>query len=215
MVQDAAQGYHWDNTQCTLHPFVLYYRNNIGECKCTSLCIISNGMKHNTVTVHKFQSKIIQYITTEHPNVTKILYFNDGAASPYRNYKNFSNWINHQTDFGISAEWHFFATFHGKSPCDGVGGTVKRAAARASLQATTSGFLLTPDDLYHWCQRHISGIKFIWVDKQEIEDHSKVLKQRFLSAIKIPGTRENHSFRPGICKLYLFIYSLNGVMGIS
>ena len=32
MVQDAAQGYHWDNTHCTLHPFVLYYRNNIGEC---------------------------------------------------------------------------------------------------------------------------------------------------------------------------------------
>ena len=31
-----------------------------------------------------------------------------------------------------------------KSPCDGVGGTVKREVARASLQATTTGFLLTP-----------------------------------------------------------------------
>ena len=132
-----------------------------------------------------------------------------------KNHKNFSNLINHRTDFGTSAEWHFFATSHGKSPCDGVGGTVKRAAARASLQATTSGFLLTPDDLYQWCQQHISGIKFIWVDKQEIEDHSKVLEQRFLNAIKIPGTRENHSFIPGICKLYLSIYSLNGVMGIN
>jgi hypothetical protein len=26
IVQDAAQGYHWDNTQATLHPFVAYFK---------------------------------------------------------------------------------------------------------------------------------------------------------------------------------------------
>ena len=36
--------------------------------------------------------------------------------------------------FGISAEWHFSATLHGKGSCDGLGGTVKRLGARASLQ---------------------------------------------------------------------------------
>ena len=40
----------------------------------------------------------------------------------------------HKEDFGIPAEWHFFATSHGKGPCDGVGGTVKHEAAKASLQ---------------------------------------------------------------------------------
>jgi hypothetical protein len=25
-------------------------------------------------------------------------------------------------DFGALAEWHFFATSHGKSACDGIGG---------------------------------------------------------------------------------------------
>ena len=28
----------------------------------------------------------------------------------------------------------FFATSHGKSPCDGIGGTIKHLVARASLQ---------------------------------------------------------------------------------
>lgn len=27
IVQDAVQGYHWNNSQVTLHPFVYYYKN--------------------------------------------------------------------------------------------------------------------------------------------------------------------------------------------
>ena len=130
------------------------------------------------------------------PSVTKVYYFSDGAASQYKNYKNFSNLIMHFEDFGLSAEWHFFATSHGKSPCDGIGGTVKREVARASLQATTTGFILNPSDLYQWCQQHIAGILFIWVSQEEIEAHGLVLNERFNSARKIPGTRENHSFVP-------------------
>ena len=38
----------------------------------------------------------------------------------------------HFKDFGLKAEWIFFATSHGKSTCDGIGGTVKRTTA--SLQ---------------------------------------------------------------------------------
>ena len=64
----------------------------------------------------------------------KIIYFSDGAAAQYKNRKNFLNLCHHKADFGVDAEWHFFATSHGKGPCDGLGGTVKRLAARASLQ---------------------------------------------------------------------------------
>ena len=72
-----------------------------------------------------------------------------------------------------------------------------RQVSRASLQATTSGFILTADDLYQWCQQHITGIKFIWVDKEDIENHSVQQEARFLKASRIPGTRQNHSFVPG------------------
>ena len=67
-------------------------------------------------------------------SVKKVYYFSDGAAAQYKNCKNFITLCHHVVDFGIPAEWHFFTTSHGKSACDGVGGTVKRLAAKASLQ---------------------------------------------------------------------------------
>ena len=39
----------------------------------------------------------------------------------------------HKEDFWVQAEWHFYATSHGKGPCDGIGGTVKCLAAMTSL----------------------------------------------------------------------------------
>ena len=35
----------------------------------------------------------------------------------------------------MAAEWIIFATSHGKSPCDGVGGFVKHYVAKRSLQS--------------------------------------------------------------------------------
>ena len=32
VLQDAAQGYHWNNPQATIHPFVIYYRHSGKEC---------------------------------------------------------------------------------------------------------------------------------------------------------------------------------------
>ena len=45
-------------------------------------------------------------------------------------------WLAGQYLFAV-LEWHLFATSHGKSPCDGIGGTVKSSLARASLQNTS------------------------------------------------------------------------------
>ena len=60
--------------------------------------------------------------------VLKITYFIDGCAAQFKNCKNLIKLCYHKEDFGIPAEWHFFATSHGKGPCDGVGGAVKREA---------------------------------------------------------------------------------------
>ena len=65
----------------------------------------------------------------------------------------------YHADFNATAEWKFFATSHGKSPCDGIGGTVKRLAARVSLQAPREGQILNPESFYQWCRSNISGIE--------------------------------------------------------
>jgi len=52
-------------------------------------------------------------------------YFSDGCSGQHKNYKNFLNLTYHKHDFDVDASWVFFATSHGKSPCDGIGGMVK------------------------------------------------------------------------------------------
>lgn len=117
-------------------------------------------MKHNTISFYSFQKTFIDYIKNKYPQFEKIHYFSDGSAAQYKNKKNFINICHHKDDFGLEAEWHFFATSHGKSPCDGAGGTIKRTVKKASLQRTADHHILTPTAMFDFCSTQIPGIKF-------------------------------------------------------
>ena len=196
VLQDAAQGFHWNNSQATVHPFVIYYRHS-GEERHLSLVIISDCLHHDTIAVFLFQKTLITFLKTVLPcQPTKMVYFSDGAASQYKNRKNFINLCNHESDFGIQAEWHFSATSHGKSACDGVGGTVKRLAARASLQRPYDEQIITPFHLFEWAAANIPGIVFRYCSYQQYEETKSSLELRFQNARTIPGTRKLHSFIP-------------------
>jgi len=153
-------------------------------------------MQHDSVTVHVFIGVVMNYIKQSYPHIKAIKYFSDGAASQYKNFKNFANLLHHQEDFGLAAEWHFFATSHGKSPCDGIGGTVKRLVARSSLQATNSNHILTAEQLFEWATVNITGIKFFFVPNSDIQLKTPQQEIRFTNAKKVPGTRNNHCFIP-------------------
>ena len=116
--------------------------------------MVSDHLQRNANVIHAFLSAVLAQLKTI-LQVSRILYFSDGAASQYKNFKNLTNLCNHVTDFGIEAEWHFFATSHGKGPYDGISGTVKRLVARASLQAATAEQILTPPDLFSWVVTNI------------------------------------------------------------
>ena len=91
---------------------------------------------------------------------------------------------------------HFVSNLsHGKSPCDRIGGTVKRLVTRASLQATTEGQILTAEQMFHWAEKHITGIKFVFITAEEVLQNSIVfnLEKRFNEAKSIAGTRSHHS----------------------
>ena len=66
----------------------------------------------------------------------------------------------HKADFGIDTEWHFFATLHGKGPCDGLGGIVKWLAVKASLQQPYKHQIMTPHQLYEYVSANISSDRF-------------------------------------------------------
>ena len=98
--------------------------------------------------VYNIQNKIINNIKKNVSGIKNIQYFTDGCAGQYKNCKKICNLTYHSNDFELQATWNFFATSHGKQPCDGIGGTVKRIAAKASLQRTLKNHILTPKAMF-------------------------------------------------------------------
>ena len=125
IVQDAVQGFYWENSQATLHLFVAYFRSSNGDLKHTSICVISDFLKHDQTAVHCFLTKVITLMKRKVNNIKIIHYYSDGAPSQYKNYKGLVNSCHHRLDHGIDAVWNVSATSHGKNACDGIGETVK------------------------------------------------------------------------------------------
>ena len=60
----------------------------------------------------------------------------------------------------------FFATSHGKSVCDGIGGTVNCLTANGSLQRPASDQLLNVHDMLNFCKGAMEDIKFYLITKE-------------------------------------------------
>ena len=123
-----------------------------------SFCFLSDDVEHHTSFVWKLQQKLTKYIRNNFPNIKFIEYFSDGCAGQYENFKNFLNLTHHQLDFNLAALCSFFATSHGKSPCDGIGGIVKRKLSRVSLARETTNPILTSLSAYERCQQEFNFI---------------------------------------------------------
>lgn len=209
IAQNAAQTFHWNNDQVSIHTVVYYYVQN-QELKHHSMAILSDDLKHNTTAVHAFQKILINHLRERNIPLTNIIYFTDGAAQHYKNRFNFSNLMKHKEDFGVDAEWHFHATAHGKGPCDGIGGNLKRLAARASLQRPSSEQILTANALFKWATENLLSTSVYFSSQEEHNILEASLKDRFSAAKTIPGTQKYHSFIPmGDDKISLRVFSFS------
>ena len=81
---------------------------------------VSSLMITNMIQVLFIKYKISLLITLKKTYQLRMFYRSDGCAEQYKNHKNFMTLCHHQQDFNVGAEWMFFATSHGKSPCNGV-----------------------------------------------------------------------------------------------
>jgi len=208
VVQDKIQSFHWENSQATLHPFVAYYRHNDGTLENLNM-IISDWKVHNSVSVHAFLEAALDLVKNKFPTAKKVHYFTDSCGCQYKNRYNFMNLCRHESDFGLQAEWNFFAMSHGKSACSGLGGTVKRLVTKASLQRPTHDQILTPQSMFSYCTSNISDIQFLFVDNEKITLTEGKLKHRMAAARGIPSTRQFHRFVPiSLSSMNVYKYSL-------
>lgn len=195
IIQDAIQGYYWMNDSATLLPFMAYMKNENGSAFNVPLCVISDHSTHDTLAVHAFLRPVLTHLKSINPLLKKVIYFTDGAASQYKNKKNFANLCSHEADFGLMAEWHFFASCHGKSACDGIGGTLKRLARLASLQRHSNNHITSPEQLFNWATENVD-IKTFYVSSHSVQSNAATIERRMEQASVVQGTRSLHCYVP-------------------
>jgi hypothetical protein len=136
-----------------------------------------------------FNQAVFRELRNMQMDMKHVFYVTDGAPSQYKNFKQFINIALHMDDFGCTAEQHYFATSHGKGPCDGVGALVKRAIRKASLQGK---LLRNAEEITNFLKTAFMGMHIINISEDQIKLVSQKLGKRNLLACPIKGTRDIH-----------------------
>ena len=69
--------------------------------------------------------------------ISRIIYFTEDARQHFKS-RNATWFLGHHKEIiGVSGEWNFHASGHGKSPCDGVGASLKTAIRSHFLKGRT------------------------------------------------------------------------------
>lgn len=143
---------------------------------------------------------LIPKILSIQPTTSKILYFSDGCKAQYKSKYSFINIYHHFEDFGVKAEWNFWATSHGKNATDGIGGTTKRGAHQEMMKGHVFTNAITI--VNHLNQLQLKT-KIVYLDAKSIEKTRRHLKKRYSSALPIEGTMSFHQVSEGYETKYL------------
>ena len=82
----------------------------------------------------------------------------------------------------------FSATSHGKSPCDGIGSTVKRLTAQESLKRPYRNQILTSEAMYEFRIKKIKAVNFIYIKGLDLQLQCEEQKERHTGVTTLPGT---------------------------
>lgn len=124
--QDEISAFYFDNQQITVHPMVLNYRNEENNLLCRTFAGISSETSHSVPTVFSFIQAIMSFIRHILPELKIIHFVSDSPSSQYRNRTICSIISRFSHLFEVDATWTWLEAGHGKGPCDGVGGAIKK-----------------------------------------------------------------------------------------
>ena len=178
---DEVQTAYWHQTGVTLHPTLIYYKQE--ELKHKSVVIISDEMNHSAATVLSLIDSVVPKVLEIDPEMKKIHYWTDSPSSQYRNRFIFHTVAKHQKMYAISASWNYFEAGHGKGPCDGLGGTTKRLADEAIRQGKT--VIQDAKDFYRWSiTSSMHQVSFLYIEKERCEKKREDLKNVKIKPVK-------------------------------
>ena len=200
--QNEVQGAHWTHNSVTIHPTIINYRcPDDGEIIEEAVDIVTDDLNHDAHAVNKFIHLIHSYLTEQQNiEIEEMVIISDGCASQYKCKTAFMDASNGIEDLGVTIQRDYYGSRHGKNRCDGEGGVLKSAAARA----TRNGALINNARTFaNYCQENLSKVKvladgkcnhkrrhIIFVGKETI-DHTR----EFQNLKVLKGTRKLHSIK--------------------
>ena len=198
LVADGLQSSFFDQTQVTIHASVVYYREREGEeLQHKSYIHVSPINEHNSSMVYAIINKFWTEDFAKEKNdlgIHTVHYYSDSPFSQYRNKWIFHLISKHQEMYGIKATWDYFETGHGKGPCDGVGGTIKRMADQAQKQGTR---IQDAKDFMEWANTTTSlNLNVSYISEEYFQtwkDEYNKLNDKLTS---LKGTKKLHAVRP-------------------
>ena len=119
---------YYDKAQITIHPMVLHYRNENGQMKVLSFVGLSGVTAHTVPTTFAFLKAMMSELHQAMPLLNTIHFVTDSPSSQYQN-RSICALVGYlPLLFGVRASWAWLEAGHGKGPCDGVGGSIKKKA---------------------------------------------------------------------------------------
>jgi hypothetical protein len=87
--------------------------------------------------------------------------------------------------------------YHGKGPCDAIGGTIKRMARTASLQRALTDQIRSAKELFEWIKtKENIKIDFDFCSERDHRNIKIETRSKYNKVKTIPGTRKYHAFIP-------------------
>lgn len=169
--------------------------------KTYSFALISNNTSQTKREVFTCLKLIIDRVKIHHPALNHVNMMTDGSGAQFKNKFNFKNVLFAQTDLGVVTEMHFSPTGHGKSPCDAIGGIVKRGVRR---QVVTNKFkVYNASDFVKCTEVFCKKVICFEVTEEDFINNDALLNERWKENVNaVPGTLQYHSFKasnkPGV-----------------
>ena len=117
------------NKQITVLPIVIYYKNAEGEVCHMTFGGITEETSHQAPTTFTFIKALMSYLKLIPPTLSHVHFVSDSPSSQFRNRTICAIIAKFHKFFGVNASWNWLESGHGKGPCDGVGGALKKLAA--------------------------------------------------------------------------------------
>ena len=189
-LQDEVQSHYYSRDQCSILTCVVYYQCD-GTVQHESFCGFSEDRLHDVAPMILGVSRLLRMVAAK-MHISTITYFTDGAPQHFKNRLVLWFTLHHSELFGMPATWHYHASHHGKSACDGVGAVMKRSLRHYSLKKGSSP-IQSVEEVMVWAANHPMKTRVFHIPFRDVVTLRQLISQYKERIPVVKGITSFHS----------------------